>query len=143
METKEKFFNNLRKKKLRITRARKAMIEVLQDNHLTFKEIKARLFAKGYTNVSTIYNNIDFLLEHKIAVELYINDTKYYDLAIDNPAHNADSHIHVVIKDTNKIYEVSNNEIFEFIKTQPEFAKLDLEYIRITIAAKKQHHKNK
>ncbi|NLN50679.1 MAG: transcriptional repressor [Acholeplasmataceae bacterium] len=138
MDVKEKYFASLRKKNLRITKARKAMIEVLQDNHLTFKEIQNRLAEKGFTNVSTVYNNLDFLIEQKIAVELYIDDTKYYDLALDNPMHNADSHVHVIIKDTNQITEIANPNIFSFIKSQPEFDDLTVDYIRITIAAKKK-----
>ncbi|MGI6360392.1 MAG: transcriptional repressor [Acholeplasmatales bacterium] len=88
IDQKEKYFNILRKRNLRITEPRRALIEVLEDNHLTFKEIQKKLAERGFTNVSTIYNNLDFLIQEKIAVELYINETKYYDLAIDNKMHN-------------------------------------------------------
>lgn len=138
MDSKETYFNKLRKKNLRITSSRKAMIDVLENNHLTFKEIQNALTKKGFSNVSTIYNNLDFLIEQKIVVELYINDTKYYDLAIDNPMHNADSHIHIVLKDTNKINEISSPEVFEFIKNTPELRDLQIDYIRITIGARKK-----
>lgn len=141
MSEKEKYFDKLRKKNLRITNSRRAMIEVLEDNHLTFKDIQRKLAERGFTNVSTIYNNLDFLIQQKIAVELYINDTKYYDLAIDNPMHNADSHIHVVIKDTNKITEISSPDIFEYIAKHPEFKDLSVEYIRITVGAKLKRSK--
>lgn len=136
MDAKEKYFNKLRKNNLRITEPRKALIEILQDNHLTFKEIQTALAQRGFTNVSTIYNNIDFLLEEKIAVELYINGIKYYDLAIDNPMHSADSHVHILIKDTNEIVEINNPNIYEYIKKSPELENLEIEYIRIAIGAK-------
>ena len=136
MDAKEKYFNKLRKNNLRITEPRKALIEILQDNHLTFKEIQTALAQRGFTNVSTIYNNIDFLLEEKIAVELYINGIKYYDLAIDNPMHSADSHVHILIKDTNEIVEINNPNIYEYIKKSPELENLEIEYIRISIGAK-------
>ncbi len=139
MDAKEKYFNKLRKKNLRITEPRKALIEILQDNHLTFKEIQTALAKRGFTNVSTIYNNIDFLLEEKVAVELYINGVKYYDLAIDNPMHSADSHVHILIKDTNEIVEINNPDIYEYIKKCPELEHLDIDYIRIAIGAKKKH----
>ncbi len=72
IDQKEKYFNILRKRNLRITEPRRALIEVLEDNHLTFKEIQKKLAERGFTNVSTIYNNLDFLIQEKIAVELYI-----------------------------------------------------------------------
>lgn len=136
MDEREKYFNKLRKKNLRITKPRKAIIETLQDNHLTFKEIQTALRERGFHNVSTIYNNLDFLLEEKIAVELYIGGVKYYDLAIDNPMHSADSHVHILIKDNNKIVEINNPDIYEYIKNRPELAHLDIDYIRIAIGAK-------
>jgi Fur family ferric uptake transcriptional regulator/Fur family peroxide stress response transcriptional regulator len=138
MDSRETYFNKLRKKNLRITNSRKAMIDVLENNHLTFKEIQTALAKKGFTNISTIYNNLDFLIEQRIVVELFINDTKYYDLAIDNPMHNADSHIHVVVKDTNKITEINNTDVFEFIRQIPELKELQIDYVRITIGARKK-----
>ncbi len=138
MDNRQNYFDKLRKNNLRITKARMAMIEVLENNHLTFKEIQKELAKRGFHNVSTIYNNLDFLLEQKIAVELYINDTKYYDLAMDNPMHNADSHIHMILKDTNEITEINNPEVFEYIKSLDEFRDLEIDYIRITLAAKRK-----
>ncbi len=138
MDNRQNYFDRLRKNNLRITKARMAMIEVLENNHLTFKEIQKELAKRGFHNVSTIYNNLDFLLEQKIAVELYINDTKYYDLAMDNPMHNADSHIHMILKDTNEITEINNPEVFEYIKSLDEFRDLEIDYIRITLAAKRK-----
>lgn len=136
MDSRKKYFDQLRKKNLRITNARKAMIEVLEDNHLTFKEIQRELAKRGFNNISTVYNNLDFLLEHKIAVELYINDTKYYDLAIDNPMHNADSHIHMIIRDNNEITEINNPKVFEYIKGLDELKHLEIENIKISISAR-------
>lgn len=138
IDKKERYFDVLRKRNLRITEPRRALIEILEDNHLTFKEIQKKLAERGFTNVSTIYNNLDFLIQEKIAVELYINETKYYDLAIDNKMHNADSHIHVLVKDNNKITEVSSVDIFDYIKDHEAFKNLDVEYIRITVGARKK-----
>jgi len=123
---------------LRLTKSREAMIEVLDNQHLTFKDIQRELAKKGFYNVSTIYNNLDFLIKNKIVVELYINDTKFYDLAMDNPMHSADSHIHIMIKDTNEITEINSPEIFEYIQKHPFFKDLDLESIRITISAQRK-----
>ena len=135
MELKERYFQKIREDKMRLTKSRKAMIEILENQHLTFKEIQKALAQKGFYNVSTIYNNLEFLIEQKIVVEIYINDTKYYDLAMGNPMHNADSHIHIMNRDTNEITEVNSPDIFEFVSKHPAFKDLDLDYIRIIISA--------
>lgn len=135
MELKERYFQKIREDKMRLTKSRKAMIEILENQHLTFKEIQKALAQRGFYNVSTIYNNLEFLIEQKIVVEIYINDTKYYDLAMGNPMHNADSHIHIMNRDTNEITEVNSPDIFEFVSKHSAFKDLDLDYIRIIISA--------
>ncbi|MDI6453524.1 Fur family transcriptional regulator, partial [Peloplasma aerotolerans] len=136
MDLKERYYSKIRNDKMRLTKSRKAMIEILENQHLTFKEIQKALASRGFYNVSTIYNNLEFLIEQKIVVELYINDTKYYDLAMGNPMHSADSHIHIMNKDTNEITEVNSPDIFEFLSNHEAFKDLELEYIRIIISAK-------
>ena len=138
MDLKERYFNKIRSERLRLTNSRKAMIEILEDKHLSFKEIQKALANRGFYNVSTIYNNLEFLMEHKMVVEIYINNVKYYDLALDNPMHSADSHIHVLNKETNEITEVNSPDIFDYLKDHEAFKNLDLEYIRIIISANKK-----
>ncbi|MDO9628510.1 MAG: transcriptional repressor [Acholeplasmataceae bacterium] len=135
MDLKERYYHKIRTDKMRLTKSRKAMIEILENQHLTFKEIQKALAARGFYNVSTIYNNLEFLVEQRIVVEIYINDTKYYDLAMGNPMHSADSHIHIMNKDTNEITEVNSPDIFDFLSNHHAFKHLDLEYIRIIISA--------
>jgi Fur family peroxide stress response transcriptional regulator len=136
MDLKERYYQKIRTDNMRLTKSRKAMIEILENQHLTFKEIQKALASRGFYNVSTIYNNLEFLVDQKIVVEIYINDTKYYDLALGNPMHSADSHIHIMNKDTNTITEVNSTDIFDYLTKHPAFADLDLEYIRIIISAK-------
>lgn len=138
LELKERYFNKIRTDNMRLTKSRKAMIEILENQHLTFKEIQKALASRGFYNVSTIYNNLEFLIEHRIVVEIYINDTKYYDLAMGNPMHSADSHIHIMNKDTNEITEINSPDIFEYLTNHPALKNLDLEYIRIIISANKK-----
>jgi Fur family transcriptional regulator, peroxide stress response regulator len=138
MSLKERYYQQIRNENLRLTKSRKAMLEILENQHLTFKEIQKALAKRGFYNVSTIYNNLEFFIEKKIVVELYINEQKYYDLSMGNPMHSADSHIHMMIKDTNEITEVNEPEIFDFIAHHDAFKDLDLEYIRITISAQKK-----
>lgn len=136
MESKNQWFTPLREQKFRLTKNRRAILEVLGNNHLTFKELYDALKHRGHTNVASLYNNLDFLIEHKIITEVYINDTKYYDLALDNHKHNADSHMHLLQKDTHNIIEIDRPEIFEAIKKLPELKHYDVEFIRISIQAK-------
>lgn len=138
MDLKERYFKKIRSQNMRLTKSRKAMIEILENQHLTFKEIQKALAALGFYNVSTIYNNLEFLISQKIVVELYINDTKYYDLALGNPMHSADSHIHIMMRDTNQIVEINGPDIFEFLQNHPELKDLDLDYIRITISGQRK-----
>jgi len=135
MDLKERYYHKIRLDKMRLTKSRKAMIEILENQHLTFKEIQKALASRGFYNVSTIYNNLEFLIDQKIVVEIYINDTKYYDLSMGNPMHSADSHIHIMNKDTNEITEVNSPDIFDFLSNHQAFKHLDLEYIRIIISA--------
>ncbi|MBU1141443.1 MAG: transcriptional repressor [Firmicutes bacterium] len=135
MDVKERYYQKIRTDNMRLTKSRKAMIEILENQHLTFKEIQKALASRGFYNISTIYNNLEFLVEQKIVVEIYINDTKYYDLAMGNPMHSADSHIHIMNKDTNEITEVNSTDIFDYLNAHPAFKNLNLEYIRIIISA--------
>ena len=76
MDLKERYYQKIRTDNMRLTKSRKAMIEILENQHLTFKEIQKALADRGFYNVSTIYNNLEFLVDQKIVVEIYINDTK-------------------------------------------------------------------
>lgn len=138
MDAKERYYQKIRKENMRLTKSRKAMIEILENQHLTFKEIQRELAARGFYNVSTIYNNLEFFMDQKIVVEIYINDTKYYDLAMGNPMHSADSHIHIMNKETSEITEVNSPDIFEYLSNHKAFKDLELEYIRIIISASKK-----
>ncbi|MFA6801588.1 MAG: transcriptional repressor [Acholeplasmataceae bacterium] len=138
MDLKDRYYSKIRSQKLRLTKSRQAMIEILEDKHLTFKEIQKALSNRGFYNVSTIYNNLEFLMENKMVVEIYINNVKYYDLAMDNPKHSADSHIHILNRETNEITEILSPDIFDYITKHVAFKDLDLDYIRIIISASKK-----
>ncbi len=126
----------------RFTAARKALLEVLKDRHLTFKELQKELADKGFKNVSTLYNNLEFFLSNNMIIEFNIDGIKYYDLGIDNPYHQHDSHLHMVVKNpkTNQttINEIDYPEIYESIKSHPIFKHYDIEYIRILVSANKK-----
>lgn len=136
MDLKETYYSQIRKSGHRLTDNRKAMIEILENQHLTFKEIQAELQKRGFYNVASIYNNLEFLVANKIVIEIFVNNEKYYDMAMDNPGHSRDSHIHIGLKNTGEITEVVAPDIFEYISNHKELKHLSLDSIRIIISAK-------
>lgn len=135
MNLKEKYYDQIRKSGNRLTENRVAMIDILENQHLTFKEIQAELQKRGFYNVASIYNNLDFLVKEKIVIELFVNNEKYYDLAMDNPGHSRDSHIHIGLQDTGEISEIVAPEIFDYIKEHEKLKHLNINNIRIMISA--------
>ena len=51
MDIKEKYYDKIRCMGHRLTNNRIAMIEILENQHLTFKEIQKELFKRGYNNI--------------------------------------------------------------------------------------------
>ncbi len=140
MDSKEKVFNELRKQNVRITKQRRAIIDVLEGKHLTIQEIHTELKKRGYRNLGTVYNNIDFLIEHKIITQIFINGKKHYDLTIDERSHSADSHIHVTCKVNNNIIEINDSSIFDLIKKQEIFKNFDVQKLQIVVEGKCIHY---
>lgn len=137
---KEKAFQNLRKQNLRITNARKAIIDVLEGRHLTIHEIYDELKLKGFTNLSTVYNNLDFLFNNKIITKVFINDKTHYDLAIEDYSHDADSHIHISCSSSEKIIEINQEEIINKIKNDPVFAGFDISKLQLVVEGTCKHN---
>lgn len=136
MDLKEIYYEQIRAGGYRLTDNRKAVIDILENQHLTFKQIEQELNKRGFYNVASIYNNLDFLVKQKIVIELFINNKKYYDLAMDNPGHSNDSHIHIGLEDTGEITEIVSPDIFDYITNHKDLQHLDVESIRIIISAK-------
>lgn len=140
MDEREKVFADLRKQNIRITKQRRAIIDVLEGKHLTIQEIYNELRKRGYNNLGTVYNNIDFLLEHKIVAQIFINGKKHYDLTIDEKSHNADSHIHVTCKVNNNIIEINDSKIFDIIKEQDIFKNFDIKKLQLVVEGNCDHY---
>jgi len=140
MDPKEKVFNELRKQTVRITKQRRAIIDVLDGNHLTIQEIHEGLKKRGFHNLGTVYNNIDFLIENKIVTQIFINGKKHYDLTIDELSHNADSHIHVTCKVNDNIIEINDSQIFDMIKNHDIFKNFDIQKLQIVVEGTCSHY---
>lgn len=133
MDEREKVFSELRKQNIRITRQRRAIIDVLEGKHLTIQDVYTELKKRGFNNLGTVYNNIDFLLEHKIVAQIFINGKKHYDLTIDEKSHSADSHIHVTCKVNNNIIEINDSKIFEQIKHNQIFKNFTITKLQLVV----------
>mgnify|MGYP000926520789 CR=1 FL=1 len=133
--------SRLKSSHLRLTEARKSLIEVLFHRHLTFKEIYQELSAMGHHNVATLYNNIAAFIDENIIIELNIDGTKYYDLAVENTEHDGNNHLHIVKIGEDKqpvITETNDPTIFEMIKDHSALKDLDIDSIKILVTAKNQ-----
>ena len=139
MDAKEKIFQELRKHNVRITKQRRAIIDVLDGKHLTIGEIHSELKQRGFYNLGTVYNNIDFLIENKIVTQIFINGKKHYDLTIDELSHTADSHIHVTCKVNNNIIEINDSSIFDLIKTHEIFSDFNIQKLQIVVEGTCKH----
>lgn len=122
----------------RITKARKAMLQALDRKHLSFKTLQKELARQGFTNVATIYNNLNFFVEQKIVIEVPIRGIKYYTLTQANPLKFSESHIHLVNNTTNTISELEADDIYNFIENHPSVANYNLEYVTLTIVVKEK-----
>lgn len=143
MDKYEPFYNKLREQGLRVTEPRKAIVNVLTGRHLTFQEIKQELEKKRHVNLASLYNNIDFLLKHEAIVEIHINGKTYYDLAIEELSHDANSYIHTSCNMSNAIIEVMDDSIIELIKAHPRFKHFKIDKISINVEGKctdEDHH---
>jgi len=139
MERYEKVYEELRSQGLRVTKQRKEIIDILEGRHLTFQEIKAELIKRGFKNLATLYNNIDFLLEHKLIIELHINGVRYFDLSIDELSHDANSHIHIMCRRSELIVEINDETILDIIKKHPRFSDFEADKVQLVINGKCKH----
>jgi len=140
MDKREKVFSELRQQNIRITRQRRAIIDVLEGKHLTIQEVYIELKKRGFNNLGTVYNNIDFLLEHKIVAQIFINGKKHYDLTIDEKSHSADSHIHVTCKVNNNIIEINDSKIFDQIRHNPIFKNFTITKLQLVVEGVCEHY---
>jgi Fur family ferric uptake transcriptional regulator/Fur family peroxide stress response transcriptional regulator len=133
MDHKEKIFAGLRAKNIRITKQRRDIIDVLENNHLTISEIHIQLSKKGRINLATIYNNIDFLLAEKLIHQLLINDKKYYSFALDEKDSIVESNIHITVENDDRIFDVSDVKIIDYLKNHPAFKNYIIKSLQIVV----------
>ena len=134
---KEDFHNLIKLQNMRMTRPRKGMINILEDKHLTFKELVLAMRKKGFLNLQTVYNTLEFLLSQNVVNEVKIFNQIYYELSLTNQHHNANFNIHIIKErgDGPIIKEIFAPEIFVFINQFDELKKEKITGIKIVIEA--------
>lgn len=134
MKNTPEILEDLKKKNIRLTNQRRSIVELLEGHHLTLHELHSGMSARGFTNLGTIYNNLDLLMSEKVVAEIYIKGRKHYDLVgSDQSIHTADSHMHLSCSINNKIVEVDDKDLFEMIKNHPVFKGFDITKLQIVV----------
>ena len=113
-------------------------LEITSKDYLSLYILPSDLLTYG-TEAKNLLSQLQNHDEKMFLVTIiFMNDTKYYDLAVDNPMHTNESHIHMMMLDTGDIVEISNKVVFdrvsEIIKRDYN---IDIKYIKITIGAQK------
>lgn len=134
MKTTPEILEDLKKRNIRLTEQRRLIVELLDGRHLTLHEIHSGMRARGFTNLGTIYNNLDLLIAEKVVAEVYIKNRKHYDLVgSDLSIHDANSHMHLSCSINNKIVEIDDKDLFETIKNHPVFEGFDITKLQIVV----------
>jgi Fe2+ or Zn2+ uptake regulation protein len=114
----------LRKKGYKITKQREAILTVLgEGSHqlLTAQEIFERMLSSGSgTNFSTVYRNLEVLLQEGIVRKVELDrEAAYYELA-----HSGGHHHHLICKECGSI-QTTNFCPFEQLKDEDGFIPVD------------------
>lgn len=138
MESKQLLLSRYKNTTVRITKYRIELINVLRSkNHLTFDDIYEKMKSKGYENLTSLYNNLDFFIDEKIVTTLEVNNIKYYDLTLEDFSHSADNHIHLIDNQTNEIIEIEAESLFNIIKEHSSLENFEINDIRLTLTGRK------
>jgi len=107
----EKIYKKIKDSGGRLTKIKKAIINLLSENHclLSKKELVAKLKAKKiYPNRSTIYRELQFLTNNGVVIKNTISGTDYYEIP-------KDRHHHIICLKCKNIKKV---EIGNYLKKQ-------------------------
>lgn len=100
--------------KLRLTSARKGVLEFLQDSkqHQTAAEIHQVLVERlPSLNLSTVYRSLDYLIEHGVVSVADIGQgSPVYEVVADRPHH------HLVCLNCNRIFDLEHNLVEPFFR---------------------------
>lgn len=132
MRTNKNYLKPLENKKFRLTKERVYLLELLELENLTFRQIKNKLEAKGHYNLSTLYNNLSFFVENDILTEVFINEEIYYSLNQEN-----NNQPNVYLKVDNKVINLYLDDLDEFIDKHPDFKNLNITNATLTIIGEK------
>lgn len=70
----------MRPEGFRLTNFRLEIFDILKHKNLTFQQIREKLYNNGYKNLSSAYNNIEFLSEKKYLLKNIYENEVYYKI---------------------------------------------------------------
>lgn len=70
----------MRPEGFRLTNFRLEIFDILKHKNLTFQQIREQLYNNGYKNLSSAYNNIEFLSEKKYLLKNIFENEVYYKI---------------------------------------------------------------
>ncbi len=118
---------------IRITKQRLAFLEMIYNNHYTFNEMYSKLCQKGYCNLATLYNNVDFFLDNGLLTKFYVNNVDFYELVVNNDIHSSNSQIHYTCNKRNILHEVETGDFITYLSKYPYFEGVDVEKIGLMV----------
>ena len=121
----EKVLQTLEKNNIRITKPRKKILEILEEEKLTIQELHERLSSFGMTNLSTVYNNINFLVKQGVIASYTLKGEVCYGYATDRFCD--DSMLTESCAECKNLIEFSNPKIIDYINKHPKFSKVKID----------------
>ncbi|MDR2867886.1 MAG: transcriptional repressor [Acholeplasmatales bacterium] len=131
------FYQQLKKKNKRITKARRAILEILCSHPYEFKKLYQACKYEGNENLSTFYNNIQFLKEEYAIREIFFDkDNRYYEIILDKANRYSKDIIYVLDETNQEAYEEVNDSVIEYIKNLPEYKDFGINGLNVLIRRK-------
>lgn len=127
----------LKQQKLRITKARRDVIEALSKGPLTIHELQQYMTKLGHPNVQTIYNNIHSLEDANIIFTTLNEQVKYYHL-VDNQFKNG-TQINIRCHDNKGVFFIPKEEITKQLKSVLGLNDFNVDHLDITIQGQCKH----
>jgi Fe2+ or Zn2+ uptake regulation protein len=131
------FYQQLKKKNKRLTKARRVILEILCAHPYEFKKLYQACKYEGNENVATFYNNIQFLKDEYAIREIFFDkDNRYYEIILDKPNRYSKDFVYILDETNQEAYEETNEALLNYIKSLDNYKDFGLNGINILIKRK-------
>ncbi len=121
----DKVLETLEKSNVRITKPRRKILEILEHEKLTIQEIHQRLSEVGMTNLSTVYNNINFLVKQGVVISYNLKGEVSYGYTAEKFC--TDETLTDLCPTCKNLIEFNNPKIIAYINNHPKFSKIKID----------------